>query len=282
MSARYTRGARSRRRQSNTKAYFAIAAFMIVGLGVYALNRCESASNQRPTITQNAGEILTVVAPDSVNDQIYIYRGMNIAFNSNLHIPNWVAWDLTADEVAGTEPRTNKFFTDPTVEGCAQLADYKGSGYDRGHMAPAGDMKWDAEAMKETFFLTNIAPQAPELNQKAWMNVEEKCRARVSLDSVLYIVCGPVPGEIREYIGDTRVAVPERFFKVICAPYANPPYAIGFIMENGRVAGGMQKAAVTVDRVEEITGYDFFSALDDDLENRIESNVNFDRWSRLK
>lgn len=227
--------------------------------------------------------MLEVKAPEWLRSVPVSYKGMEISFNSELHIPNWVAWELTRDETSGDEPRYNKFMTDTDIDGCPSPGDYSYSGYDRGHMAPAGDMKWDSEAMRQTFFLTNICPQAKALNTGAWKRLEEKCRLWAQADSAIYIVCGPVPGDAPlEYIGNTRVAVPARFFKVIVSPYANPPRGIGFIMPNSRVEGGMQKAAVSIDEVEAVTGFDFFSALPDSIENMVESQCRFNRWSNIR
>lgn len=277
----YTKGAAKARRQKMqwriVLLLLVIAAALFIGANISNANGTDA--SQRET-----GLNLTYVkAPESMPSVPVSYMGMDISFNPELHIPNYVAWELTADEVDGPETRGNKFFCDENVAGCPDTWDYSYSGYDRGHMAPAGDMKWSRKAMDETFFLTNICPQSGDLNRGAWKTVEEKCRARAKMDSALYIVCGPVPGEKPiEYIGDSKVFVPRRFFKVICAPYAETPYAIGFIMPNSKVIGGAQKAAVAVDEVEKITGYDFFSELPDDLENQIESRADFNRWSRLK
>ncbi len=150
-------------------------------------------------------------------------------------------------------------------------------------MAPAGDMKWSPETMRESFLLTNICPQAGELNRGAWKKLEEKCRQRAIADSAVVIVCGPVfiPGEGIERIGTTGVAVPRKFFKVILSPYTDPPSAIGFIMPNSYVKGGMQTHAVSVDSVEALTGHDFFTALPDDVETTVEAQCDFNRWSRM-
>ena len=92
----------------------------------------------------------------------------------------------------------------------------------------------------------------------------------------------PDTDPIREFIGDTRVAVPKRFFKVILSPNANPVRGIGFIMPNDKVPGGMQVAAVSIDEVERQTGHDFFSALPDDIENEVEQQCDFHYWSTIK
>ena len=227
---------------------------------------------------------LTDVATNPSLAQIPVsYKGMDISFNPEMHLPNWVAWELTADETKGQVPRYEKFLQDASVEGCPSPWDYSNSGYTRGHMAPAGDMKWDEEAMKETFFMTNICPQAHSLNNGAWLRLEEKCRQWAVNDGSIIIVCGPVlTDSLRGRIGETGVAVPDSFFKVILSPNANPMRGIGFIMNNGAVPGGMQKAAVSIREVERITGHDFFSALPDSIENIVENQCDFPYWSTLK
>ena len=198
-----------------------------------------------------------------------------------------MAWELTREETEGEISRDKAagFSADPNVPGCPSPSDYTHSGYDRGHMAPAGDMKWKQSAINQSFYMTNICPQAGELNRGAWKKLEEKCRQKAAADSAIVIVCGPIftPGVDHETIGyDTRIPVPDKFFKVILSAYADPPTAIGFIMPNSYVTGGMQTCAVSVDSVEAVTGYDFFSALPDDVENTLEAQCDFPRWSVIR
>lgn len=270
---------RGNRRSMRGSVLLLIAVGVIFLVASFALDKKEK---HEPGL-QDVGDLTYVVTAPGLKEEIINYTGMTISFNRELHIPNWVAWELTADEAAGIEARADKFYHDPEIEGCAYPEDYKNSGYDRGHMAPAGDMKWDKTAMQETFCMTNILPQDGGLNRGTWKKIEEKCRARASRDSAVIIICGPVLSEApREYIGESHVAVPERLFKVVLSPYTETPRAIGFLMDNGAVPGGMQAVAVTVDEIEALTGHDFFSALPDDLENELESTVNFNQWSRIK
>lgn len=265
-----------------------VALLVIVGViylsAQYLLTRDASSRQCDDDLTALSGEMLQKVATNpALEENLVRYKGMTVSFNTRLHIPNWVAWELTGEEAEGTEPRYDRFVCDERVAGCAETWDYSYSGYDRGHMAPAGDMKWDKEAMMETFYMTNICPQAPELNRGSWKRLEEKCRARAGVDSAVIVVCGPVlTDELTEFIGDSRVTVPKRFFKVILSPYRKNPVAIGFIMPNGKVPGGMQPMAVTVDSVEAVTGHDFFAALPDSAENKLERMCDFNSWSRLK
>ncbi|MCH5318914.1 MAG: DNA/RNA non-specific endonuclease [Paramuribaculum sp.] len=241
--------------------------------------RLDKEKAERPS-TQSLTEVITNPAQQ---DLPVFYKGMNLSFNPAEHVPNWVAWELTADETQGDVPRYNKFLQDASVEGCPLPADYTNSGYSRGHMAPAGDMKWDEEAMKETFFMTNICPQANSLNSGAWLRLEEKCRQWAQADGSVIIICGPVlTDSLRGHIGETGVAVPDRFFKVILSPDAQPIRGIGFIMTNGSVPGGMQKAAVSIREVERVTGHDFFSVLPDSIEDIVENQCDFPFWSTLK
>lgn len=249
----------------------------------HTLNGCDSPQDQPIAQEGEYGNLMAVVTNPSVPSQFKSYTGMDLSFNSRCHIPNWVSWELTADETTGDVDRTNKFYNDPEIEGCPDSWDYSYSGYDRGHMAPAGDMKWDSKAMEETFFLSNICPQVKSLNTGSWKNLEEKCRLWAQIDRRIYIVCGPViDDKPLELIGESKVWVPKRFFKVIIAPYSTPARGIGFIMPNGKVVGGMQACAVTIDEVERVTGHDFFASLPDDLENELESQCNFHQWSTMR
>lgn len=271
--------ARRRKRGSMNRSL----VLLLLVAAIFAGARYMLSQQKNGAALQHVDNLTYVRTAPGLKEEIINYKGMTVSFNPDLHIPNWVAWELTAEEARGTESRADKFLNDPDVEGCAFPSDYTGSGYDRGHMAPAGDMKWDKQAMEETFFLTNILPQDGSLNRGTWKKIEEKCRARAAVDSAVIIVCGPVlTDEPYEYIGSTRVAVPRRLFKVVLSPWAETPQAIGFLMNNGAVPGGMQAAAVTVDEIEALTGHDFFSSLPDSIESRLESNINFTRWSRLK
>jgi len=231
----------------------------------------------------SVGNLMAVKTNSQMKSVDIKYKGMDVSFNPEHHIPNWVSWELTENETTGDVSRTNKFSSDPDVEGCAESWDYSYSGYDRGHMAPAGDMKWDNEAMAETFYMTNICPQVKSLNTGTWKRLEEKCRYWAQIDGQLFIVCGPViDGDPIEYIGDSKVYVPREFFKVILSPYSNPARGIGFIIPNGKVKGGMQECAVPIDSVEALTGHDFFASLPDDIENEVEAQCNFHYWSTLR
>jgi len=213
-------------------------------------------------------------------EQIITHAGYTVSYNPEWHIPNWVSYELTRDETEGKLDRSDDFEVDPKVKGvCPSNEDYKRSGYDRGHMAPAADMKWNSTVMKECFYYSNMCPQKHSLNAGRWKTLEEKVRDWAQEDSAIVIVCGPIVDKGYNTIGKARVAVPQRFFKVILAPFLGKPRAIGFIMKNEKEELPLSSYVVSVDRVEKITGLDFFSALPDDVENSIESSNSTYGWS---
>lgn len=286
-----SRTAGQRRRRQRSMAVREVIGVLLVVIacwGIYKwLHEWEGRAQQveitQPPHLGMAAALQEVRLPEGTQEQIVEYPGFTVSFNAAMHMPNYVVWELTRDEVGGPAERLSNFFEDKSVRGCATLADYRKSGYSRGHMAPAADMKWSEEAMRASHNLTNVCPQLAAMNSGAWSTLEDNCRAWAVRDSALIIIAGPVATDrMPLHIGKNRVPVPERFFKVVLAPYVNPPRAIGFVMPNERVAGGVQACAMSVDEVEAITGMDFFSALPDDIENNVEKQNSYPRWQSLK
>lgn len=214
------------------------------------------------------------------------HTGYTLQYDINTHCPRWVAWQLTAAEAESTvAQRSNDFQPDPTIplRHRVEPATYKHSGYDRGHMCPAGDMKWSPRAMSDCFLMSNICPQAPVLNQRWWEHLESACRRWASREGSIYICCGPIYSSNRQptYLGTSapRVRVPDGYFKVILSLQKGHEKAIGFLYRNTDERQTMQDAATTVDEVERCTGLDFFPNLPDELETRIETQCNLRVWN---
>lgn len=202
-----------------------------------------------------------------------------VSYNPDLKIPNWVAWHLTAEHADGEVKRFNGYMEDVDVpKPRATFEDYKGSGWSHGHLCPAGDNKWDKQAMKESFLLTNMCPQDRGLNSGVWNRIEMDCRKWAKKYGEIYIVCGPLPlrGDYVT-IGDNKVAVPRAFFKVVLCLNGEPK-AFGFVVKNN---GGEKKRDLyynTVRDVERLTGIDFFHKLPDVFENMVETHANIYEW----
>lgn len=218
---------------------------------------------------------------DKRPSQIIEHVGYTVSYNQNLRIPNWVAYELTAEETRGTVSRKgNDFFVaDPKANGVVvSYKDYSASGYDRGHMAPAGDMKWSQQAMIESFYLSNICPQNPTLNGGDWRILEEKIRVWAQQYGRIYIVCGPIMGKSPKTIGYNEIAVPEAFFKVLLRETKNGVEAIGFLYKNEDGHKAISSYMQSVDEIEKYTGIDFFYTLPQQVQKTAESSCNKEQW----
>lgn len=235
-------------------------------------------SEQKLSVS-NDENLLAVLIASNVPSQILNRKAYTTSYNCDTRNPNWVAWHLTAEHVDGEIPRDNNYYEDEEVPlPRATNEDYKGSGWSHGHMCPAADNKWSEQAMKESCLLTNICPQHASLNSGVWNVIERDCRKWAEQYGDLYIVCGPVYlNREHETIGENNIVVPEAFFKVILR--MNPqPAAIGYIVRNNEGKKKRDQFINTIDDVERITGYDFLSALPDEIENEVERTANLDDW----
>lgn len=218
--------------------------------------------------------------PSSIENEIILRRSAYIvSYNSSTKCPNWVAWHLTGEHTDGPYHRMQNFHEEEELPSPrATLDDYRGSGWSRGHMCPAGDNKWDAEAMYESFSLANVCPQNASLNSGLWNSIEIDCRRWARKFGDIYIVCGPIYlNREHETIGYNQVYVPEAFFKVVLCLNGTPK-GFGFVVRN---TDGTKKRDLyynSIDQVERITGYDFFPTLPDSIEAAVEANADIEEW----
>lgn len=217
---------------------------------------------------------LELPARSKGGDEIVLHRkGYTVSYDKQRKTPRWVAWHLTANHAQGDVERHENLFHDDLDVPSPRATDndYYNSGYDRGHMCPAGDNKWSRDAMNETFLFTNICPQVHGLNAGAWNDLELACRSWARKYGDVYIACGPIYEGTPRTIGRNRVAVPTAFFKVIlCMCGQGAPKSIGFIYPNASTSRKMFSYAMSVDEVERRTGIDFFTNLEDNTEEQVE------------
>lgn len=222
-------------------------------------------------------QLLTVVMPDSMPHQMLVRKGYITSYNKETRLPNWVAWRITAETADGQWQRLKQYHEDEDVpEPRATPEDYRGCGkmgLSRGHMCPAADNKWDRQAIYEANALTNICPQNRSMNSGVWNSVEMDCRKWAREYGEVYVVCGPLllRGE-HQRIGCNSVVVPEAFFKVVLC-LTGKPWAFGIIVRNNDGTRKRDLYYNTIDQVERVTGYDFFSSLPDSLEDVVEHEM---------
>ncbi|MBQ6079571.1 MAG: DNA/RNA non-specific endonuclease [Muribaculaceae bacterium] len=238
----------------------------------------DRATHLVPLSTEQRDSLMTVGVPQNVRDTLLSYDAFTVHFNSERGIANCAAYELVSNELNGTVERTGDFTQDYRVKGCPSPADYAGSGMDRGHLVPAADLKWNPEAMRQSFLLTNVCPMHKALNEGGWSKLEEKVREWTVRDSALLVFTGPVVSAGDTTLASGRVTVPGAFYKVIMAPCVKPVRAIAFIYPNGHSGGRLQQYAVSIDEVERHTGLDFFPTLPNEEQQRLEGRVNLDTF----
>ena len=204
---------------------------------------------------------------DSVLQNTYY----QICYSKNHKQANWVAHWLTVDSVNGSASRTNNFRADTRVSDPVQKTDYSKTGFDRGHLVPAGDMKLNKQAMSETFFMTNMSPQRPRFNQGVWAQLENGVRDMVRKMGNAYVITAPILAAKLPRIR-SGVSIPERYYKIAYFPDAGIMRA--YLIENDDQNGVLYSHfQVSVDQVEAETGLDFFSQLPDSIEDTLESEL---------
>ena len=193
---------------------------------------------------------------------------------------NWVSYALWADSLRQqTYDRKNDFRKDPRVKtGSAELSDYKGSGFDRGHLAPAGDFSYDEFALSQSFYMSNMSPQNPSFNRGIWKKLEDKVRDWAMENGKVYVVTGPVLNKQFKTIGKNGVSIPEYYYKVVLDIEKPGIKAIAFLMKNEKSSASLESYVVSIDEVERLTGLDFFPGMSDELENALESQKGIAGW----
>ena len=195
----------------------------------------------------------------------------------------WVIYVMTREEATTkVAKRTNRFLPDPEIPtGSATAADYRKSGYDRGHLAPAADMAFSAQTMTDSFFYSNMSPQKPAFNRGIWKELEALVRDFAITERKIVVVTGPIlPKEPQITIGPNKVTVPTHYYKVIY-DLTPPQKMIAFILPNEGSNKALQEFAVTVDAVEKVTGLDFFSKVPKEKQERLESSFSIKAWQGL-
>ena len=228
------------------------------------------------TSLSHANSYKHILPSDDQSEFIIHHENYSLGYDEDTEQAVWVIYEYTKDE-ANTPPvkRKDKFRPDPSVPtGSAALSDYKKSGFDRGHLAPAADMAFSKQAMNDSFFMSNMSPQRPRFNRGIWKKLEAKVRSWAKKDTIIVVAAGVLKGS--KHIGKNDVLVPEFYYKVIYVP--SKEKAIAFLLPNKASTAPLKTFVIPIDALEEHTGIDFFPALDDDTENTLEQHPDLADW----
>jgi len=221
---------------------------------------------------------------NSISLEVFCHEYYCFGYNFDFRGSYWVAYLLTKKMVKtdNADRDDEKFTKDPFLEyNFAVHSDYSGSGYDRGHLCPAGDMNFNQTAMTETFYMTNILPQKPELNRGVWKDLEEKIRDWAVANDSLIIITGPIYSTNPQKIGENKIAIPSHFYKVVLdISYKNGYKGIAFLFENKNYPDytDYMKYALTINSLEEKTGFNFYKLIENDDIKQIEEKFDVNEW----
>ncbi len=218
--------------------------------------------------------------PTSTTGQIVHHEYYSLSYSEPHEQAEWVAYELKASHLSNANHKRPYFEIDDAVKsGAAHWRNYKNSGYDRGHLCPAGDRRFSQTAHDETFLTSNISPQKHDFNAGIWNRLEQKVRYWARKYDGVYVVTGGILKSGLKSIGSEDVDIPEQFYKIVLDYNNGKPKAIAFLLPHKDSDRPLYEFVVTIDKVEQLTGIDFFSELEDNDEDKLEASNSYKNWS---
>lgn len=221
--------------------------------------------------------------PKLAEDQEMIcHRYYCFVYNDEHLQSEWMYYLLSSEMIVGDAERLSSFLVDTMVKtGTARNQDYVHSGFDRGHLVPAGDMVFCDTAMRESFFLSNISPQTPAFNRGIWSSLEQQVRDYAENFKEVYVVTGPVLKEGLETIGESEVSVPEDFYKAVLVYNDSIQQGIGFILPNeAGTKNSLYCYSISLDSLESITDIEFFPLVNRRYKKNVFHSVDTLFWKQ--
>lgn len=263
------------------RTIYSILAILLV-LGVYGYEFYLD-KNEEGAIVENGklpkNPTIPFFIPSSTSGEIVHHNGYSLSYSERHEQAEWVAYELKKQHLSNTHFDRPYFEIDKAVKtGAASWKNYKKSGYDRGHLCPAGDRRYSREAHDETFLTSNISPQEHGFNSGIWNTLEQKVRYWAKKYDGVFVVTGGVLESDLKTIGSEEVAVPNQFYKVVLDYNSGNPKMLAFLMPHENSSRPLYEFVVSVDTIEDLTGIDFFPELDDAIENKIEASNNYKQW----
>jgi endonuclease G len=269
----------------NRKSIYGIITLLIAAF-VYYQNQNATSNNQVFESDKDGVEETQVLAgkfnylPTSTTNQIVKHKYYTLSYNEKHEQAEWVAYALKPSYLKRIDRKRPYFIYDKKVKTkSANYRNYKQSGYDKGHLLPAGDMRFSLDAYNDTFYTSNISPQNHEFNAGIWNRLEQKTRYWTKKYGTLYVITGGILKDNLKTIGNENVSVPNQFYKILL-DYTEPEIkAIAFLIPNQNEKQALYKYVVSIDYIERKTGIDFFPNLPDAIENALESKSDYKGWS---
>lgn len=260
--------------------------FLFIGIvsALYFAERYIEANDITVTSSERANDTNALLwgkdlLPNSRTRAVVFHDFYTLSYAESHEQAEWVAYELKPEHISDKNIRRPDFELDPKVRSrSAHWSNYKRSGYDRGHLCPAGDRRFSYKAYQETFLTSNISPQNHDFNSGIWNRLEQKVRRWAKEKGDLYIVTGGVLRNGLESIGSEKVTIPDAFYKIVTVKNRGGYKVIAFLVPNQPSSQSYFEFTVSVDALEAVTGIDFFPKLPDDIENELEATSDFRWW----
>ncbi|MGJ5641778.1 DNA/RNA non-specific endonuclease [Formosa sp. S-31] len=252
---------------------------VIIGVYLYEQRLNDDSGIQEAKVVHSRANLESFL-PTSTTGQVVVHKYYTLSYNEAYEQAEWVAYSLKKSDLSRADRKRPLFELDPEVTTVsAGWWNYKNSGFDKGHLCPAGDRRFSKEAYNETFLTSNIAPQNHDFNAGLWNGLEQKIRYWVKDANELIIVTGGVLHNNLPKIGKEGVAVPEYFYKIVFFPNGNNSRMLAYLIPNNPNAQfNLNHYIVSVDQLEILTGIDFFPGLEDSLEAELENQEDDTNW----
>jgi len=262
------------------KYIYPILAIAVIVVLYYAEGYADKQVEEYPdtsqeTVKTTSSEFAENLLPTSTTGDIVQHTYFTLSYVEAHEQAEWVAYPLLKEHLSKNEFKRPDFVEDRSVATkSAHWRSYKGSGYDRGHLCPAGDRRFSFDAYHETFLTSNISPQNNDFNGGIWNKLEQKTRNWAKTKDGVFIVTGGVLNENLPTIGIERVSVPDAFYKIILDKTDGIYNAIAFLIPNKETNDSYYEYVTSIDVIEEKTGIDFFPKLSQKIQKELESKVN--------
>lgn len=265
-------------RKKNGTIYSILILVCIVGFWLFE-NFYTPAIYSNNNSVNDLNDFPELLLPSSTTGEVVKHSFFSLSYNEEYEQAEWVAYKLDKKHLTYDDRKRPYFIEDPFVSSkSADWRNYKGSGYDRGHLLPAGDRRFSKQAYDETFYTSNISPQNREFNAGIWNDLEQQTRRWAKKYGTLYVFTGGVLGRGLDEIGDEAVAVPDMFYKIIARKQGNKIISISFLIPNKPQSAQLSNFIVSVEEIEKETQINFFNKLPKKQQDAFEKNKENSGW----
>nr|WP_299387725.1 DNA/RNA non-specific endonuclease [Allomuricauda sp.] len=262
----------------NKTIYTILFIACVIGFWVFE-NFYTPAMYSNPNIDAKKAVLEEEFRPESTTGELVFHDYYMLSYSEPHEQAEWVGYILKKEHLTYDDRRRPYFIEDPKVSSkSADWRNYKGSGYDRGHLCPAGDRRFSEYAYKETFYTSNISPQDREFNAGIWNRLEQQIRSWCKRYGDLVVITGGVLENGLDEIGEEDVDVPNAFYKIVLRRNDPEHKLVAFLIPNQENKKPLSHFLISIDELEEETGINFFSKQPETWQSGRESGINASGW----